>query len=167
MDAKDWLSVYAALLSTFLGGYSIYKEYKKRKGKMLFHYEKEDVEESENKFAPHHVVSIVNISETTRVLRQIILEQRLNDGTTTYTDAKAEYPIKLSQYDQYKYNFSTETIRDGVTVISLSKDKSLPKNERMKIERRTIEKCRVTVTDTTGKKYQSQWLELKAKVIGE
>jgi len=161
-EQKDFISIYAAVISTIVAGWNIFKEYKKRQSKIVFFYDKKSIEEDE-KFKKYHHISIVNRSETTIFINKLFVENRFsNDTNSDYEDTETTYPIRLIQNEPYYYKIRAEATENSVLVFDI---KAMKKNDPVSynkaITHLTVFSSRLTVLDTTGKKFQSDWLDLK------
>ena len=64
------IPIYAAILSTIVAAWNIYKEIKARSGRLKFHYDEEYFNDPEREiYGNFAFISIVNSGEKTRVVR--------------------------------------------------------------------------------------------------
>ena len=165
-NATNNISIYAACLSTIVAVWNIFKEIKSKKGRLKFHYDEEWIDDPDNQVMGNYaLISIVNLSEKSRVIRKIQIERYLSKKEIIIVnDTDTSLPIKLDNGEQSKHRLFS--LDDENTYQSYDyrelKDDSIPDEEKMLSTLiYTPTKIRIRVFDTTGKSYKSKWIKVK------
>lgn len=150
MDYKLWISIYAAIISTFVFLWRLYEFYYDRRGKFTVNikcntkYEVANFKMGDSQM--YLTTTIINIGKTKRLIEQptFIGYSKINNVEHfNFLDFKniIKYPITLDSGEKFEHEVPYDVLEN--------------------LKEKGVSKIKAIIRDTHGKKHYSQWFEIQ------